>query len=570
MKTNFQMLMPIIIGILLLQGTAIAQVVSTPKKAYPGMEQEQIGDPYKPNAYNNQKTSPAYRYSGYSHGKTTITSIVTVQVNVDSSGMNIIDDAANEPNIAYDQFKPESIVIGWRQFDNVESNFRQAGWSYTSDGGSTWTFPGSINPGVFRSDPVLDFDLQGNFYYNSLSVTPDLVCRVYESNDGAVSWNSGTHAGGGDKQWMAVDRTGGVGTNNIYAFWSQFSSSCLPGNFIRSTDLNDSYEDCTVVDDDPYYGTMAINNSGDLYIVGGGDNSQHVKVYKSETAKIPGATVTWNPSVDVFMDGDISGWGSINPDGLSGQANIDVDRSGGPGEGNVYVLASVWRSDIGDEADVMFSRSTDGGATWSDPLRINDDEGTSNIQWFGTMSVAPNGRIDAIWLDTRDAPAGTDHSALYYSYSTDQGITWTVNEKLSDTFDPHVGYPNQNKMGDYFDMISDETGAHLAWTNTLNGEEDVYYSHIIPEAPLTDINENFGPFASLIISPNPAHNNCQISGLKNPTTIKLLNIQGQHLRTLQTNESAVSIDISKIPAGIYWLQFSDVFGNKMVKRLIKN
>ena len=125
-------------------------------------------------------------------------------------------------------------------------------------------------------------------------------------------------------------------------------------------------------------------------------------------------------------------------------------------------------------------------------------------------------------------------------------------------------------MGDYFDMISDETGAHLAWTNTLNGEEDVYYSHIIPEGPLTGINENFGPFASLIISPNPAHNNCQISGLKNPTTIKLLNIQGQHLRTFQTSEPAMSIDISNIPAGIYWLQFSDVLGNKMVKRLIKN
>ena len=192
------------------------------------------------------------------------------------------------------------------------------------------------------------------------------------------------------------------------------------------------------------------------------------------------------------------------------------------------------------------------------------------LQTYNGLARCRWRRIDAIWLDTRDAPAGTDNSALYYSYSTDQGITWTVNEKLSDTFDPHIGYPNQNKMGDYFDMISDETGAHLAWTNTLNGEEDVYYSHIIAEAPVTDINENDSPFASLIISPNPALTNCQISGLKSNTTIKLLNIQGQQLRTLQTDEYAISIDLSNIPAGIYCLHFSDAFGNKMVKRLIKN
>ncbi len=111
---------------------------------------------------------------------------------------------------------------------------------------------------------------------------------------------------------------------------------------------------------------------------------------------------------------------------------------------------------------------------------MNDDgAGGDAYQWFGTMSVAPNGRIDVIWLDTRDHP-GSDSSALYYSYSVDQGNTWSANEKLSDSFDPHIGYPNQPKMGDYFDMISNNTGVHLAWANTLNGGQDVYYSFITP------------------------------------------------------------------------------------------
>ncbi len=98
-------------------------------------------------------------------------------------------------------------------------------------------------------------------------------------------------------------------------------------------------------------------------------------------------------------------------------------------------------------------------------------------QWFGTMSVAPNGRIDVIWLDTRDN-SGTNLSALYYSNSKDGGVTWSQNEKLSDYFDPHVGWPQQNKMGDYFDMVSESNGAHLSWAATFNGEQDVYYSLI--------------------------------------------------------------------------------------------
>jgi hypothetical protein len=93
------------------------------------------------------------------------------------------------------------------------------------------------------------------------------------------------------------------------------------------------------------------------------------------------------------------------------------------------------------------------------------------------MSVAPNGRIDVIWLDTRDNP-GTFLSALYYSNSMNGGETWLPNKRLSDFFDPHVGWPNQNKMGDYFDMESVNDGVHLAWAATFNGEQDVYYSFI--------------------------------------------------------------------------------------------
>src|SRR6187431_1197849 len=63
------------------------------------------------------------------------------QANVDASGNNILGDAANEPAIAVDPTDPNKMTIGWRQFNSINSDFRQGGWGYTTDGGVTWTFP---------------------------------------------------------------------------------------------------------------------------------------------------------------------------------------------------------------------------------------------------------------------------------------------------------------------------------------------------------------------------------------------------------------------------------------------
>jgi hypothetical protein len=166
------------------------------------------------------------------------------------------------------------------------------------------------------------------------------------------------------------------------------------------------------------------------------------------------------------------------------------------------------------------------------------------------MSVAPNGRIDVAWLDTRDAPIGTDFSDLYYSYSIDQGNTWSVNEKMSDTFDPHVGYPQQSKMGDYIDMISDNTGAHLAWSNTLNNEEDVYYSHIIPQITGIENDQKKDNYYTVSCYPNPFQTQTMIRYQipdDNFVKLEIFNLYGQELTTLVNK---------KQPAGIYSISFS--------------
>ena len=96
----------------------------------------------------------------------------------------------------------------------------------------------------------------------------------------------------------------------------------------------------------------------------------------------------------------ISATGGPNPGGLAGQLFLAVDRSGGPTNNNIYMVASVQPTGCGTGTDVMFARSTDGGMTFSAPHRINDDPINHNKwHWFGTLAVAPNGRLDVCgWI----------------------------------------------------------------------------------------------------------------------------------------------------------------------------
>jgi hypothetical protein len=411
------------------------------------------------------------------------------QVNVDANGNNIVGDAANECSISVDPTNGNKMAIAWRQFDNVTSNFREAGWGYTTDGGVHWTFPGVLQNGVFRSDPVTNSDEIGQFFYLSLQsdVNLSFFCDdLWRSTNGGQTWverSPDRGAGGGDKQWFTIDKTNGPGHG--FQYQSDDGINCSGGGvqFQRSTDGGVTWQAPIVVPGGTDLGTLDVDTNGNLFI--GGEGFSNFNCVRSSNAQFGAQTPTFDRTTSVNMGGSL-GSGGINPAGLVGQLFLAIDRSGTATNNNIYMLASVvppGRS----TTDVMFVRSTDGGLTFSAPRRINDDPvNPSKWHWFGTLAVAPNGRIDSVWLDTRNAANNTD-SQLFYSFSTDGGVTWAPNVAVSNAFNPFEGYPNQSKIGDYITMVSDNTGGNVAYSATFNfnatrgqHEEDVYYVRVAP------------------------------------------------------------------------------------------
>lgn len=92
-------------------------------------------------------------------------------------------------------------------------------------------------------------------------------------------------------------------------------------------------------------------------------------------------------------------------------------------------------------AVMHYVRSTDGGKSFSKPLRLNTNPpedlsaavhgGLSQAQAFGTLSVGPEGNVYAAWLDTRVMKTQTAASATFMAVSRDDGKTWEAEREVS-------------------------------------------------------------------------------------------------------------------------------------------
>jgi len=104
-------------------------------------------------------------------------------------------------------------------------------------------------------------------------------------------------------------------------------------------------------------------------------------------------------------------------------------------KGNIYI---TWALSLGEHhaGYIRFSRSTDGGKSFSAPITVNDDLDVIGHS-FESMAIGQNGEIFIAWLDARDTVAAKkagqkfEGSSLYYTWSNDGGKSFYPNKRIA-------------------------------------------------------------------------------------------------------------------------------------------
>ena len=113
-------------------------------------------------------------------------------------------------------------------------------------------------------------------------------------------------------------------------------------------------------------------------------------------------------------------------------ARLAWSPKGGPNGTLHWVAMGNENPDIAAYGTIYYRQSTDGGATWTERRRLPDlDPAELKGQYIPNIAVAPNGRVDVAWWDTRLDP-GTRSNDVFYTYSNDNGRTWSANTRITD------------------------------------------------------------------------------------------------------------------------------------------
>jgi len=387
-----------------------------------------------------------------------------------------------EPSICINPANPRNIVAG-SILDRVHVSF---------DGGLTWKNEKLESSFGVYGDPVVRIGPKGKVYYSHLSnpagkayASEEFLDRivVQTSINAGRSYNDGTSPNNDrtkdqDKQWLYADPSTGA----LLMTWTEFDKYASKSEedksrilFSMSEDgastwsvpiaISDKEGDC-IDDDNTTEGAVPVMDAnGNIYVTWAFDNKIYLDISfdKGES---------WLP-YDIEVTDQFGGW-ALDIPGISrcnGMPILGIDRSPGANSGNLYINWSDQKNGK-DDTDIWISKSTDGGLTWSERIRVNNDA-PGKHQFFSWMDIDPvTGYIYIVFYDRR---AYDDNKTdVYLAYSTNGGKTFQ-NQLISEQ--PFTPISNIF-FGDYNDISAKNGVVRPIWTRYEDGELSVWTSII--------------------------------------------------------------------------------------------
>jgi hypothetical protein len=471
----------------------------------------------------------------------------------------------NETSVKISRKDPNRVVAAFRDFRiRVNPANRRVGYSYSTDGGTTWAvsrlLDSTLLPGFPRnSDPAVGIDSAGNFYIAVICIGGTGALAIYKSTDGGVTFPNAyliANNGSEDKEYIGTDLTpGSPFYNNIYISWTRFSGE-TGIKLTKSTNAGVNWTDAVPVSDE-FFGVqgsdVAVGLDGEVYVswLDGTTNDDIVRFDKStDGGNTFGIDKTIAQGVPPVIP--ISSSGITFP-------SIATDISNGPGRGNIYVAFCDSRN---GDPDIFLSRSTNRGLNWSAPLRVNDDAvGNGKLQCWPWIGVNDSGNVVINFYDSRNTTSNTVVES-YIAHSSDGGISF-ANYKVSTQPTPTIQPNSDVRFGDYIGVDYYKDRVVPVWTDERSGgtNQECYTGIISIPVLINSVSDIIpGKYELKQNYPNPFN---PVTNLEFTipdlgfVTLKVYNILGNEVGTL-VNEMknpgsyTVNFNGSNLTSGIYF------------------
>lgn len=492
--------------------------------------------------------------------------IISAQTNYNLSNLSLSD---GEPYIAVNPANQNNIIAGWMRL-RLDGKI----WIATRasfDKGQTWSTINFMPHDTVlnnSADVIIAFNNSGIAYlsYVDYRTSPDSAGGVFlsKSIDGGLTWSAPTKVFDKnetpdmpiDRPWIAVDNSGGANDGTIFV--TSMSAYFYTGQhhiYLRtSADGGVTWSAIKQVDDSlssvgsfkVSYAPVSFGRDGKVYIAYMAYVSLFVKKFYIATTTDAGNT---------FQKYD---FGSVYP----AFAKLPAYVISADPVNNGHVILSWCDTRFGD-LDVLLSKSTDSGQTWSIPIRINDDtinNGVVQDQVWANFS--PSGKLAIAWRDRRLNGVGLNVPFdIYATLSTDAANTFSPNYRVTNVSSPYFASPCCNS---FIGVATADSSIYMNWGDYRSGTDwDVYFNKTDFTTLITSIN-NISPTiqSSIVIFPNPANNSMQVSFSfplsKINFEIIIFNSVGQIMKTIpiSINQSGMyfkQIDISNFTDGVYYL-----------------
>ncbi|MEY2505490.1 MAG: hypothetical protein QOG27_1770, partial [Verrucomicrobiota bacterium] len=360
---------------------------------------------------------------------------------------------------------------------NANSIFR----AFSMNGGATWT-RGTVATNVACCDAQAAFDSFGNLFVVYINNSVNQI-NVILSTDGGQTFGAPITVGTGSVDQPSI----AVGNGSVWVDWNLSGAMQARGAAVTGLGVLGAFNPVQVI-------PTGTGSFGGIAVGPGANGGKVMVVYQSPTGGQGPATIFANVDADGLGAGgfgaritvtttNVGGFDFIpaqNGRSIDAEAGIVWDATGGPFNDRIYLVYTEETVNENNDTDILVRTSTNDGATWSAPVRVNDDPAVPIRSQFlpyitldrvtGTVAIGFHDcRNDNGVAGVGGTNAIANDDAEYFgTFSTDGGATWAPNTRLSGGFSNAAAANSGVDFGDYVGQAAHAGKLYTVWADNAN------------------------------------------------------------------------------------------------------